>query len=76
MARRQMKVPGGYFVVPSLILLMGVVVIFFPVSVRNTTLMIIGITSVVYAINELINYYRFSRLLPKGVDKDIENIVN
>ncbi len=73
-ARKQMKVPGGYFVVPSLILLMGVIVIFFPAGVRNTTFMIIGITCMVYALNELVNYFKFSRQLPKGTDKDIENI--
>ncbi len=73
-ARKQMKVPGGFFIVPFLILLMGVIVIFFPADVRNTTFIIIGITCLVYSINELVNYFKFSRMLPKGTDKDIENI--
>ena len=73
-ARKQIKVPGGFFIVPTLILLMGVIVIFFPADVRNTSFMLIGITCLVYSINELINYYKFSRQLPKGTDKDIENI--
>ena len=73
-ARKQMRVPGGFFVVPFLILLMGVIVIFFPADIRNTTFIIIGITCLVYAINEFVNYIKFSRLLPKGKDKDIENI--
>lgn len=73
-ARKQMKVPGVFFITPSLILLMGIIVIFFPADVRNTTFIIIGITCLVYSINELVNYIKFSRMLPKGTIKDIENI--
>lgn len=74
LARKQMKVPGGFFIVPFLILLMGVIVIFFPADVRNTTFIIIGVTCLVYAVNELVNYMKFSRTLPKNSVKDIENI--
>ncbi len=73
-ARKQMAVPGGFFVMPFLILLMGVIVIFFPADVRNTTFILIGITCLVYALTELVNYIKFSRMLPAGQDKDIENI--
>ena len=70
-ARRWTPVPGGFYVVPVLILLAGV---------RSTAFIIIGITSLVYAVSELINWFKFTRLRPKAPvtggkadDDDIED---
>jgi len=47
--------------------------------VRSTAFIIIGITSLVYAVSELINWFKFTRLRPKAPvtgsksDDDIED---
>mgnify|MGYP003161807819 CR=1 FL=1 len=65
MARRWMPVPGGFYVIPALILIAGVVALFNPTGARNTAFMIIGISSLVYAVSELINWFKFARRRPK-----------
>ena len=78
-ARRWMPVPGGFYVVPVLILLAGLVALFNPPGVRSTAIIIIGISSLVYAASELINWFKFTRLRPKAPvagsksDDDIED---
>lgn len=64
-ARRWMRVPGGYYVVPVLILIAGVVALFNPTGVRSTAFIIIGVSSLVYALSELLNWFMFSRRRPK-----------
>ena len=74
MARRWTIVPGAFYVVPSLILLAGIVALFNPTGARNTAFMIIGISSLVYAVSELINWFKFTRRKPqKPVSDDIED---
>lgn len=76
MARRWMVVPMAFYVVPSLILIAGIVALFNPTGARNTALLIIGISSLFYAVSELINWFKFSRRRPKkpmGEDSDIED---
>lgn len=75
LARRWMMVPGAFYVVPSFILIAGVIALFNPTGTRNTAFMIIGISSLVYAISELINWFKFSRRRPKTPAKgDIEDV--
>ena len=52
-------------VIPALILIAGVVALFNPTGARNTAFMIIGISSLVYAVSELINWFKFARRRPK-----------
>ena len=49
-----------------LILLAGLIALFNPTGVRSTAFIIIGITSLVYAVSELINWFKFTRLRPKA----------
>lgn len=74
-ARRWTRVPGGFYVVPSLILIAGVVALFNPTGTRNTVLMIIGISSLVYAVSELTNWFKFDRRRPSlpAKNDDIED---
>lgn len=65
-ARKWTSVPGGFYVVPVLILLAGLVALFNPTGVRTTAFLIIGISSLVYAVSELVNWFRFTRLRPKA----------
>lgn len=67
-ARRWTLVPVGFYVVPVLILLAGVLSIFNPIGVRSTVFIIIGVSCVVYAIMELVNWFRFTRHRPSSPD--------
>lgn len=74
LARRWMIVPNAFYVVPSLILIAGIVALFNPTGVRNTAFMIIGITGLIYSISELINWIKFARhrpaiIIPKKTDE-------
>lgn len=64
-ARRWMPVPVGFYVVPVLILIAGMVALFNPTGVRSTAFVIIGASSLVYAASELLNWFKFMRMRPK-----------
>lgn len=66
-ARRWMVVPTGYYVVPSLILLAGIVALVNPGGVQRTAFIIIGVSSMVYAVSDLLNWFTFTRRRPKPV---------
>lgn len=76
-ARRWMPVPGAFYLIPSLILLAGIVALFNPTGARNTAFIIIGISSLVYSLSELINWFKFMRRRPQTpispLDEDIED---
>ncbi len=76
-ARRWMPVRVGFYIIPVLILIAGLIALFNPTGVRSTAFIIIGITSIVYAVSELINWFTFTRKRPKmpvaPKDKDIED---
>ena len=65
LSRRVMPVPGIFFVTPVLILLAGVMALFNPTGARSTALIILGIGSLIYALTELVNFFRFVRRRPK-----------
>lgn len=65
MARRWTPVPGIFYLVPSLILIAGVIALFNPTGVRSTAFIIIGISSLVYSLSELINWFKFARRRPR-----------
>lgn len=65
LARRWMPVPFAFYVVPSLILIGGIVAMLNPMGVQKTAFIIIGISSLVYAVSELINWSKFARRRPK-----------
>lgn len=65
-ARRWTTVPMGFYVLPVLILLTGLFILFDPVKARNTAFLIIGIASIVYAVTELVNWFRFTNRRPKS----------
>ncbi len=77
MARRWMPVPGAFYLVPSLILIAGIIALFNPTGARNTAFIIIGVSSLVYSLTELINWFKFDRRRPKTPvvhdDDDIED---
>ncbi len=64
-ARHWIHVPAKFYIVPILILLAGFFALFNPTGARDTAFMIIGITGLVYAISELVNWFTFTRKRPK-----------
>ena len=58
-ARSYTEVPFGYYVMPVLILLAGIVVLANPFAAVTIPFIILGVSSTVYGITELINIYRF-----------------
>lgn len=65
-ARRWMPVRAGFYIIPVLILIAGLIALFNPTGVRSTAFIIIGITSIIYAVSELINWFTFTRKRPKA----------
>ena len=73
-ARRWMPVPYGFYTVPVLILIAGLVALFNPTGVRSTAFIIIGISSLVYAASELLNWFKFTRRRPKTPDASVKAV--
>lgn len=59
--RRAIPVSLWFYVVPVLILVAGIVAVFNPTGVRSVAFMIIGISSMVYALSELLTWLVFRR---------------
>lgn len=60
-ARKWSLVPFGFYVVPVLILIVGVAILAYPFSAAANTFVIFGIGCLFYGVSELINWYRFRR---------------
>lgn len=60
-ARKWTEVSFGFYVVPILILLSGLIVLFNPFAVAATAFMVLGIASLVYGISDLVNYMKFKK---------------
>ena len=74
-ARKWSEVPGGFFVMPVLILLAGLFALFNPGGIRSTAFIIIGVAAIVYAMTDLLNWFRFMRHRPKEVDVVVQDAV-
>lgn len=74
-ARRWTPVPGAFYLIPSLILIAGIVALFNPTGARNTAFTIIGISSLVYSLSELINWFKFMRRRPNTPIAHLEDDV-
>ena len=59
--RKVVAIPMFFYIVPVLILLMGIVIIFNPFKVIETTFMVTGIVCIVYSVSEAVNYLKFLR---------------
>lgn len=60
-ARAWTPVPGGFYVMPVLILLAGLVVLLNPFAAATVPFIILGVSSVAYGVSELVNLYRFHK---------------
>ncbi len=60
-ARRWTKVHGGFYVMPVLILIAGMIVLFNPFAAAAVPFIILGVSSMVYGITDIINLTRFRK---------------
>ncbi len=60
-ARRWSTVRWGFYIVPALILLAGILILAYPFEAAANTFIIFGIAAMVYGVSELVNSYRFRK---------------
>lgn len=65
MARKWTRVPGAFYILPLLIFLAGLFALFNTSATKNLFYMVVGISCLVYALSELVNWFRFTRIRPK-----------
>lgn len=65
LARQWVRVSPYYYVLPSLILIAGLVALFNPGGIQRTAFLIIGCSSLVYALQELISWFSLMRRRPR-----------
>ena len=73
-ARSYANVSTGFMVMPVLILLSGLLVLVNPFAAASVPFIILGVSSTVYGVTELINFYKFRRKAPKA-EEEIQDIV-
>lgn len=83
-ARRWTRVPLGYYVVPVLVLLAGLVVLFNPFTAATVPFVVLGVSSMVYGVSDLVSALRFrerhergkgtEREIPVTDDSNIEDV--
>ena len=71
-ARRWTQVPMGYYVIPVLLLIAGVVVLVNPFAAASIPFMIVGVSCIVYGVSALINQIRFRKEEVKPVIEEAE----
>ena len=70
-ARAYAVVPFGFYVMPVLVLLAGLVVLVNPFAVAAIPFIILGVSSTVYGITELINLYKFRKKEEKAMPAEV-----
>ena len=73
-ARRLGSIPFGYWVMPSVILLMGLYVILKPSESASTSLMVLGWCSMVYGVIELVNALKIYRVRKASEGREVKEI--
>ena len=71
-ARRMGSIPFGYWIAPSLILLIGIYVVFMPMETAELPLMILGWCSILYGVIELINALKIYNLRKEAEQQRVE----
>jgi uncharacterized membrane protein HdeD (DUF308 family) len=69
-ARRWAKVPLLFYILPTLILLAGIFIVANPGEFSDSIVTVIGVTFVIYALFELINWFKFTRHKPAQTISD------
>ena len=59
--KKKQTVPAAFYVVPSLILIAGILVLFNPFKSAETLSILIGVTCLIYGMMELVYWLKFNR---------------
>lgn len=70
-ARGWTDVHGGFYVMPVLVLIAGLVVLLNPFAAATVPFIILGISSMVYGITDIVNQFRFRKKEAKTVVNDV-----
>jgi len=60
-AKKRTTVPVAFFIIPSLILIAGILVLLNPFRTAETLFILIGVTSLVYGVMEFVHWLKFKR---------------
>lgn len=60
-ARQWVRVPGGFYVTPVLVMLLGIFILFNPIESANLPFIILGIGCMVYGLSDMVNVLKFRR---------------
>jgi len=60
-ARQWVRVPGGFYVTPVLVMLVGIFILFNPIESANVPFIILGIGCMVYGLSDMVNVIKFRR---------------
>lgn len=60
-ARKWSAVQWGYYIVPALVMLSGIVILAYPFGTVTTTFIVFGASMIIYGFTELVNNYKFRR---------------
>lgn len=60
-ARRWSIVGWGFYVIPVLLFLTGILIITYPMGTATTTFVVFGVASIIYGLEELLNTYKFRK---------------
>jgi len=70
MARKWTSIRWGFYVIPVLILLTGILILAYPFSTAVNTFIIFGVASIIYGFTELVNAYKFRRKDDRIIDEE------
>ena len=70
-ARGWTQVATGYYIMPVLILLAGLVVLLNPFAAATIPFIILGVSSIIYGITDIINLLRFRKKDEKKVENEV-----
>jgi len=60
-ARQWVRVPGGFYVTPVLVMLLGIFILFNPIESANLPFIVLGIGCMVYGLSDMVNVIKFRR---------------
>ena len=60
-ARQWVRVSGGFYVTPVLVMLVGIFILFNPIESANLPFIILGIGCMVYGLSDMVNVIKFRR---------------
>ena len=74
-ARRLGSIPFGYWVMPSVILLMGLFIVLKPFESAETSLQVLGWCSMVYGVIELVNALKIYRVRKASEGREVSEVL-